>query len=183
MHERGLKLFIFAVIGMSVALNGCATKKIKTASVQNTVYVLELVKDIPTGRVFSFRDYCIFNAERGSQDSFLDKTLAQAGVRLELHFFSGTAALKLVSSNGDKSAAFLEYQKQYASEFFFTESQDTVELTLNIETLDEEMQVALKEMSVAEREAVFKSVFEKSKDMLIEPDEEDNVINYWKRLR
>ncbi|MHB9291667.1 hypothetical protein Holit_00745 [Hollandina sp. SP2] len=183
MHKRGLKLFIFAVIGMSVTLNGCLTQKTETARVRNAVYVLESVKDIPTGRFFSFRDYCIFNAERGAGDSFLDKTLAQAGARLELHFFSGTAALKLVSSNGDKSADFLKYQKQYASHFFFIENKNAVELTLDIETLDEKMRASIEAMSVMDRDAVLKSVFEKSKDMLIEPDEEDNVINYWRRLR
>jgi hypothetical protein len=36
-------------------------------------------------------------------------------------------------------------------------------------------------MSVTEREAVLKSVFEKSGDMLIEPDEDDKVINYWRK--
>jgi hypothetical protein len=183
MHERGFRLFIFAVIGMSLALNGCATQKTEAAGVQNAVYVLESVKDMPTGRVFSFRDYCIFNAERGARDSSLDKTLVQADAKLELHFYSGTAALKLVSSNGDKSADFLEYQKQYASHFFFVENKNAVELTLNIETLDEETQASIKEMSAMDRDAVLKSVFEKSKDMLIEPDEEDNVINYWRRLK
>ncbi|MDR2792687.1 MAG: hypothetical protein LBB61_03340 [Treponema sp.] len=181
MHERSFRLFIFVVIGISITLNGCATQKTETASLQNAVYVLESVKDIPTGRIFSFRDYCVFNSERGSQDSILDKTLAQADARLELHFFNRTAALKLVSSSGDKSAMFLEYQKRYASEFFFTESKDTVELTLNLERLDKEMQASIKEMSVTERDAVLKSVFEKSKDMLIESDEEDNVINYWRK--
>jgi hypothetical protein len=162
---------------------GCASQK--TASVQNAVYILESVKDMPTGRVFSFRDYCAFNAEREEADSDLDKTLAEADARLELHFAVGTAELKLESSNGDNGAAFLEYRKRYASQFFFTEHENAVELTLalDIDTFDKETQAALEAMSGEERDAILKSVFDKSKDILIEPDEEDNVINYWRRAR
>jgi hypothetical protein len=58
-----------------------------------------------------------------------------------------------------------------------------VEFTLNIATLDKETRASIEGMSAMERDAVLKSVFEKSKDMLIEPDEEDNVINYWRRAR
>jgi hypothetical protein len=174
-----LKKIIVILTGL-VAI-GCASQK--TASVQNAVYILESVKDMPTGRVFSFRDYCVFNAERGEADSGLDKTLAEADARLELHFAVGTAELKLESSNGDSGAAFAEYQKRYASRFFFTEQENTVELTLDVDTLDKETQAALEVLSGEERDAILKSVFEKSKDTLIEPDEEDNVINYWRRAR
>ena len=176
-----------AIIGIIILLNGCATQRAEMTSVQNTVYVLESVKDLPTGRLFSFRDYCAFNAERGAEDSGLDKTLAEADARLELHFFERTAELKLESASGDTGghagAAFLEYQKHYASRFFFTENKNTVALTLDLDSLDEETRTSIKAMSTAEQDAVLKSVFEKSNSLLIEPDEEDNVINYWRRVR
>jgi hypothetical protein len=174
-----------ALAGTILVLNGCAAQRTGNASagVTNTVYILESVKDIPTGVVFSFRDYCAFNAERGAQDSVLDKTLVEADAKLALHFADGTAELRLGSSNGDNSAAFLEYQKSYASRFFYTEDQNTVELTLNIDTWDEERRASIEVMSAGERDAVLKSVFEKSGDMLIEPDEEDEAINYWRRTR
>jgi hypothetical protein len=177
-----MKHVTLAIFGIIVVLNGCATQKRENTSVKNTVYALESVKDIPTGVVFSFRDYCAFNAKRGLDDSALDKTLAEADARLELHFYSGMAELKLVSGINDTSAAFLEYQEHYHSRFFFTENKNTVELTLNLDNFDDETRVSIEEMSIADRDAILKSVFEKSKDMLIEPDEEDDVINYWRRI-
>ena len=182
-----MKYISCAIIGIIILLNGCATQRAEITSVQNTVYVLGSVKDLPTGRYFSFRDYCFFNAARGAEDSDLDRTLAEVDAKLVLHFLHNTAALKLVSS-GDipanaAGAAFLEYQKHYASQFFFTETGNTVELTLDIETLDEETRASIEAMPIAEQNAVLKSVFMKSRDTLIEPDEEDNVINYWRRVR
>jgi hypothetical protein len=178
-----MKQGALAVIGIIVAISGCAAQKTRNTSVKNTVYILESVRDIPTDRVFSFRDYCIFNAERGAEDSALDKTLAEADARLELHFFVETAELKLESLNGDTGAAFLAYQTRYASRFFFSENENAVELTLNTETLDEETRSSLEATPASEREAILKSVFAKSKDLLIEPDEEDNVTNYWRRVQ
>ncbi|MDR1126707.1 MAG: hypothetical protein LBL06_01115 [Treponema sp.] len=178
-----MKYLAFAAVALLVAANSCITYKAENTSVKDTVYVLESVEDIPTGRIFSFRDYCAFNADRGAEDAVLDRTLAEADARLELHFFDGTAELRLESSSsGDKSPGFLEYQKRYASRFFFTEDKHSVELTLNVEVLDEEERSAIERMSAAERDTVLKSVFEKSGDILIEPDEEDEVVNYWRRM-
>ncbi|MDR1202516.1 MAG: hypothetical protein LBL58_12945 [Tannerellaceae bacterium] len=176
-----MKHIAFALIGIIITMSSCSTYKIENTSVRNAVYILESVKDIPTGVVFSFRDYCAFNAERGAEDSILDKTLAEADARLELHFFDRTVELRLESSN--ESPAFLEYKKHYASRFFFTEDKNSVELTLRLDTLDEETRSAIEVMSDTERDAILKSVFKKSKDILIEPDEEDEVINYWRKAR
>jgi hypothetical protein len=183
MRNIALKHLALALAGAILMLNDCATQGAGNTSVKNTVYILESVKDIPTGIVFSFRDYCIFNAERGAEDSVLDKTLAKADAKLELHFADGTAELRLRSANGDNSTGFLEYQKSYASRFFYAERENTVELTLNINTLDEDSRASIMAMPAADRDAVLKSVFEKSGDLLIEPDEEDEVINYWRRAR
>jgi hypothetical protein len=190
----------FAVITIIIITGGCSTYRNKTenTSLQNAVYILESVKDLPTGRVFSFRDYCVFNAERGGPDSDLDRTLAEANARLELHFFDGMAELRLESSNGSKNPAFLEYQKHYASRFSFIENVienvdkniagngnfiEIIEFTLTLDTLDAESRTAIEAMSDLERDAVLKSVFEKSEDIFIEPDEDDNVVNYWRRIR
>jgi hypothetical protein len=181
------------LIGIVIAAGGCATQKPADTSVKNTVYILESVKDLPTGRVFSFRDYCAFNAARGSEDAVLDRTLAEAGAWLELRFYDGTAELRLESSlvtdensgngGGDTGQAFWAYQKQYASRFLFTETGGAVELTLRLDSLDAETRIAVGTMTGAERDALLKSVFEKSEDLLIEPDEEDDVVNYWRRAR
>jgi hypothetical protein len=188
----------FALLGVFVIMggiaDGCATRKPENTSVKNTVYILESVKDLPTGQVFSFRDYCAFNAERGAEDSGLDRTLAEADAWLELHFFDGTAELRLESSivgnesgigneNGGTDTAFLEYQKHYASRFFFTENRESVELALSLDSLDPETRSAVESMSDTERDAVLKSVFLKLGDTLVEPDEEDDVTNYWRRAR
>jgi hypothetical protein len=182
-EENTMKHISCAGFVLLIILNGCVTQRAGIASVQNAVYVLESVKDLPAGRLFSFRDYCAFNAERGADDSGLDKTLAKADARLELHFFDRTAELKLESASGDTGAAFLEYQKHYASRFFFVEGKNSVELTLDLIALDEETRTSIEAMPAAEQDAVLKSVFDKSKDILIEPDEEDKVINYWRRVR
>ncbi|MDR0409188.1 MAG: hypothetical protein LBH18_02155 [Spirochaetaceae bacterium] len=178
-----MKHVICAVFTVLVILSGCVTRQMENTSVKNTVYTLESVKDIPTGVVFSFGDYCAFNAERKLEDSDLDRTLAENDARLELHFYNGTAELKLESGRDDKSGAFLEYQTRYASKFFFTENRNSVELVLSPDNFDEETRISIEAMSAAERDAILKSVFEKSKDTLIEPDEEDNVVNYWVRIR
>jgi hypothetical protein len=183
-----MKHATLAIFGIIVVLNGCVTKQAENTSVRNTVYMLESVKDIPTGAVFSFRDYCVFNAKRGLADSDLDKTLAESNARLELHFYNRMADLKLVSGINDTSAAFLEYQEHYRSRFFFTENKNTVELTLNINNFNDETKTSIEALSPVERDAILKSVFKKSKDgespvILIEPDEEDDVINYWRRIR
>jgi hypothetical protein len=183
MRNIALKHIALALAGAILVLSGCATQRAGNTSVKNTVYVLESVKDIPTGAVFSFRDYCVFNAERGAQDSVLDRTLAEADAKLELHFADGTAELRLRSANGDTSAEFLEYQKTYASLFFYAERENTVELTLDVNTMDGDSRASIMAMPPAERNAVLKSVFEKSGNLLIEPDEEDEVINYWRRAR
>jgi hypothetical protein len=177
-----MKHVTLAIFGIIVILNGCVTQQRKNMSVKNTVYALESVKDIPTGAVFSFRDYCAFNAKRGLEDSALDKTLAEADARLELHFYDETAELKLESGIEYKGEVFLEYQKHYASHFFFTETKNTVELTLSLDNFDDETKAAIEEAPATERDAILKSAFEKSRDMLIEPDEEDDVINYWRRV-
>ncbi|MDR1216881.1 MAG: hypothetical protein LBK25_09380 [Treponema sp.] len=177
-----MKYLTFAAVALLVAANSCVTYRTENAGVKGAAYVLESVEDIPTGRVFSFRDYCAFNADRGAEDAVLDRTLAEADARLELHFFDGIAELRLESSSGDKTPAFLEYQKHYASRFFFTEDKNSVELTLNVDVLDEEERSAIEGMSSAERDAVLKSVFEKAGDILIENDEEDEVVNYWRKM-
>jgi hypothetical protein len=176
------------MFGIVVILNGCVTQQRENTNVKNSVYALESVKDILTGAVFSFRDYCAFNAKRGLEDSDLDKTLAEADARLELHFYSRIAELKLVSGINDTSTAFLEYREHYHSWFFFTEDKNTVELTLNLNNFDGETRASIEAMSAVDRDAILKSVFEKSEDgespaILIEPDEEDDVINYWRRIR
>jgi hypothetical protein len=170
-----------AVMGIIMVMSSCSTYRTENTSVKNAVYILELVEDIPSGGIFSFRDYCAFNAERGAADSILDKTLAEADARLELHFFDKTAELRLESSN--EGPAFLEYRKHYASRFFFTEDKNSVELTLRLDTVDEETRAAVEVLSDTERDAILKSVFKKSNDILIEPDEEDEVINYWRKVR
>jgi hypothetical protein len=183
-----MKHTAFMLIGILVAAGGCATRTTENTSVKNTVYILESVKDMPTGRVFSFRDYCLFNAARGAEDSGLDRTLAEADARLELRFFDGTAELRLESSitgdeNGDANPAFLAYREHYASRFFFSENRESVELTLSLDSLDEETRSGIERLSATERASVLQSVFGKSKDMLVEPDEDDDVINYWRRVR
>jgi hypothetical protein len=107
MYALFFKRVMTVVVGTIIVLTGCVTQKTQSTSVQNAVYILEAVKDMPTGGVFSFRDYCAFKAERGGPDSDLDRTLADANARMELHFAVGTAELTLVSSSGDTIAAFL----------------------------------------------------------------------------
>jgi hypothetical protein len=57
-----MKHITFALIVIAIIPNGCATQKTEGTNLRNTIYVLESVKDVPTGTVFSFRDYCAFNA-------------------------------------------------------------------------------------------------------------------------
>ncbi|MDR0409353.1 MAG: hypothetical protein LBH18_03035, partial [Spirochaetaceae bacterium] len=132
---------------------------------------------------FPFKDYCSFNAERGLEDADLDKTLAIADARLELRFYEDTSELKLKSETGYTGEDFLQYQVRYASKFFFTENRYAVELNLSLDNFDEETRRAVEVMPDSERNSLLKSVFEKSNGLLIEPDEEDGIINYWRRIR
>jgi hypothetical protein len=133
--------------------------------VKNAMYVLESVKNVPTGTVFSFRDYCAFNAVRGLGDSELDQTLADADAGMELRFYDSTAVLSLVSSSEQTGEKFIQYQSAYATTFLFTETKNTVELTLAADPEGD------------------KTIFDKSNDILIEVDEEDDVVNYWRKAK